>query len=622
VTPEQESHRIRESQDLLKRLSILLTEGDAPAVDIISETLVKAELMVAEASRNPTDPQTRRTLEDINALLASARQLGRNKGIADRLQRISIESEKALKENRGPGVSEMTKEANQNVVEFMNNWRPLFILMTGSREFRQLLLDGIRISRNVIYSYGYDISHETGQKFVEGASAKDIAVTAKDMAQRTGTPELSEEEWNVLQDDVQMLLVILAREPKYREGIERIFSLLDQFQRGIGQIPDPAAAAPQDIHLRRVVAETEDLVASFSGRDTLERFKYHLRNLILLIQRNPKLHAYLMELKVFILKAKSEDEVRSEAFKHQSRDLAYRGREYMRELREHDDMEQFLNSGSDLIDNIKNDEFLQVLRQHAGVVQSDLSYTDTQGNLKVDTDMLSKLQTAILPVLAESLKYIPIPKIHSEDKTQEFWLDNVVLCSYDILPENIRFHLESDTEISIRDIELKNTFTYLVISLKQLRTELKDLEFFYKKKTFPTFEERGRVTFRIKGAEGGRLVFTYKLAQDQNDTTPRIKEGYASFDISDMSIEFDKKSLNHPVMMPMMTKIFKTQIRRMIEKQVEENLNTYMEKLGTLITSSITQMNRPFLSGIEKARQAVKNIQLSQIYEQRKEIME
>jgi len=623
VSAEQESHRLREAQDLLHHLQGLLMGGETPATDVLSNALQKAEGLISQiALSSDMDSQTRKTFEDINALLVAARQLGRNKLIADRLQKISEESQKALQEVRGPEVSAAAKEATQNLNDFINNWRPLFYLLMSSRDFRQLILDSIRVSKRVIYRYTDDISDETSKKFVEGAQAKDIAVTAKDMAKQKGVPELSEEEWNTLQDDVQQVLSKLAKEPTYRDGIERIFSLLDTFQRYITQIPvDDAAVVPENIHARRVLDETEDLVASFSGRDNFEQFKYHLRILILQTQKNEKLQSYLNELKVFILKAKSEEVVRTEEFAQQSRDLASRGREIMREWREQEDLNRFFDSGRDMIDNIKNDEFLQILRHHAGVVQSDLSFVDTQGNVQVDTDLLSKLQSALLPVLADALKYIPVPKIQSKENDQEFWLDNVVLCSYDILPENIRFHLEADSEISIRDIEMKSNRTFLVIQLNKLRTELKDIEFYYKKKTFPSFEDRGRVTFRIKG-EGSRLAFTYKLQQEPQDTMPKIKEGNVSFDISNLDIEFDKTTLQHPVMIPMLTSLFKTQIKNQIEKQVENNLNGFIGKLGEMITSSLTVMNRPFMSGIERARKAVKSTPLAQVYEKRREIME
>jgi hypothetical protein len=331
------------------------------------------------------------------------------------------------------------------------------------------------------------------------------------------------------------------------------------FQKTLVQQPLPSTV-PQDSNSQNLVKETEELVASFSGRTTLEQFKSHLRNLVFQIQKNDKLHTFLSELKHFILTTKSEEEIRSEDFRIQSRSLAYRGRELLREIRDQVDLEGFLNATDNMIDNIKNDEFLHLLRQQAGIVRSDLSFTDPQGKPQVNTDMLTSLRSALLPSLAETLKYIPLPKIHKIDSEKEFWLDNVVLCSYDILPPDIRFHIESDSAFSFRAVETEGTRTHLVIQLDKFLTELKDMEFYYRKKTFPEFEDHGKVTFRITG-NGAKLTFTYNLRQGPEDTLPRIREGFASFDISDMDIEFDKSTLRHPHMVPMLSQVWKMQIR-------------------------------------------------------------
>jgi hypothetical protein len=294
----------------------------------------------------------------------------------------------------------------------------------------------------------------------------------------------------------------------------------------------------------------------------------------------------------------------------------------VRELKDKDDLRAFFNAAEDMVDNIKNDEFLQILRYHAGIVRSDLTYVDTDGQVHVDTDVLSKLQVTLLPILAESLKYIPLPRIHSEDKSSEFTLDNIVFCSYDIIPENIKFQLEGD--MSMRDIDGKGSRTYLVITLDKLLTELKDMEFSYHKKTFPKFKDQGRVTFRLRG-KGAKLILTYILIQDTKDNVHvRIRDGFADLDISEMDIEFDKETLTHSKMLPFLTKMFKTQIRKQIEKAAERSLTEYMSKFGDLITTSLSQMNRPtpFLSGLEAAKKVVKSTQIPQVMEKRREKLE
>jgi hypothetical protein len=619
LSPGQDPLRMREAQQLLQRLQSILIEGQTPGTELVSDTIMKSEEILNKLSTQPDlDWQTRKTIEDISMLLLSARRLGRNKGVADRLQRIADETQKAYAANRGSGV-EMSDVA-KDTLEWVSNWRPLFYLFSSSRDFRKLILDTTKIVRSIAYRYAF--TDENAQRFKEGEHVKEIAKDVKDDlkedVKEQGTPDMSDDEWERLQEDVQRVLCLLVREPSYRQGVERLFALLDLFQKSIAELP--TNALPEDIHIRRAVVGTEELVASFSGRETLDEFKYHLRNFIMKIKQNQNLYGYLIELKEFILKAKSEEEIRSNEFKEQSKELAKRGRNLMREFKE-EDLNPLLQVVDEMVENIKNDEFLRVLRHQAGVVQSDLSFIDSEGTIQIDMDMLSKLQSVLLPVLADALKYIPVPRIYSCDKNREFWLDKIVLCSYDIIPENIRFHLESDSELSLRDIELKETQTILVIELNRLLTEIKNVEFFYHKKTFPELEDSGFVTFRERG-QGSRLVITYNVVQGPEDKLPRIVEGKATFDISNLEIEFDTNTLSHPVLVPMLTSMFKLQIKQQIEHQVEKNLTNWMNNLGDMITNAVAQTNRPFMSGWEAARKAIKSSHLAQVYENRREKLE
>jgi len=300
-----------------------------------------------------------------------------------------------------------------------------------------------------------------------------------------------------------------------------------------------------------------------------------------------------------------------------SRDLVQRGRFLLNQFKGENDLELFLRSADEIMQNFKNDEFLKLLRQQAGIVQSDLSYIDSEGIVQVDRDMLLKLQTVLLPVLTDAFKYIPLPRIHTADSSREFWLDNIILSTNDINPENIRVHLETDSEVNLVDAPLKGTHTYLVIQLDPLLTELKDVEFYYRKKGLIEMEDSGRVTFRLKG-RGARLTLIYNVLQDPKDNIPRLMYGNASFDIHEIDIDFDMSTLKHDVLIPMLTVIFKTQIKHQIEQQVENNLTTFVNKLGDMMTSSIAQVNRPVLSGFEAARNVVK----SSVLENRKEKLE
>jgi hypothetical protein len=601
IPPEHNPIRLNKARDLIAlfgELKTALQEDAGLSKDILIETLQKAEEFIHQASNNTyVDAETRRMLEDLKSLMSTSRALTENKNITDRLLNIQKEAEQAIEALKSPELDRATTETAKDIKEFVTNWRSLFYLITSSRDFRIFLLDSINIAKGIVY--GYTGREEYSEKSVE----------------RKRLPELSEAEWDRFQSDVRRILELIAKESIYREGISRIFFLLDLFVQSMRK--EPIAAG---IHLAGVAAETEGLVACFSGRETLDHFKAHLRNLILLINKNEPLKLYLSELKTFVLKFRSEEETKSEQFRKESKMMAGRGRELMRDLSEEEDLKHFLQACDDVITNIKNDEFLEVLRKQAGIVQSELTFVDTQGQTQVDTQSILKLQSALLPVLVDALKFIPVPKIDVNDSEKEFWLDNVVLCSYDIIPQHIRFHIQSTSDVDVPTVELKS-HTYLVIELSNMRTEIKDVEFFFSKKTFPHFEEHGKATFRIKG-QGAKLTFTFSLDQTPDDILPKITRGHASLDISDMAIDFDLSTLKHDILLPMITKMFKVIIEQQIEREVEKNLSGFVQKLGDLIMKSLHDINKPLLSGIEQAKTAVKQSPITQDINSRREKLE
>jgi len=325
----------------------------------------------------------------------------------------------------------------------------------------------------------------------------------------------------------------------------------------------------------------------------------------------------------FFLDTKNANLIRdnNEEFKRRSRELATRGHELVTEFKHGDDLNEFLDRTQEMLDNIRNDEFITVLRHYAGLVAEDLSYTDTEGNTRLDMEAIGKLRNVIGPVLAESFKYIPIPRIERSDEKREYWVDNIVVCGYDVLPDNIRFQIESDSEVSLRDIELKRSNTRLIMTLKNIRTELKNLDFFYERKTFPSITDGGRATLRL-GGDGATLTLIFNVLQGPNDPSPRLDEGEVHFNIHQLDILYDKGTLKHDILVPFMTNMWKQQIRLEIEREVEKSIFNLMKPIGEQLTNTLGQINRPILSGVSQVRGVIKGTEVGQVYERRREKLE
>jgi len=233
--------------------------------------------------------------------------------------------------------------------------------------------------------------------------------------------------------------------------------------------------------------------------------------------------------------------------------------------------------------------------------------------------MLVKLQAVLIPVLAENFQKIHIPRIENSDPKMDFWLDNIVLCGYDILPDNVKFHVERDTEVSIREFDTKGSHTRLVVHLDKLRTEVKNIEFYFKKKSFPSLSDSGIVTIRIP--ENGAHLSVYFTIEDRpGETHPRLTEGYADFSIQKLDIEFDKSTLKHDVLLPMVTGLGKPVIKSRIEKAVETNITNAMKQLGDRLTLALGELNRQSVIG--NVRDSIKTSIPAQVFQQRREKLE
>jgi len=446
----------------------------------------------------------------------------------------------------------------------VENWRPLFQLLFYTSEFRVLLVDTLKILRQVLLRHQEGLGDYAEQKFVEGASPAAIAKTVtKEIKDSFQTPEgelqveITDDEWDQLNDNIARVFVTLSRQPSYRDGIQRMFNLLDLLRDQLTTARVEASATVQP-HARRAQVETEELIAKFAGREALDDFIESLCRLVEKTINDEQTKEYLRELREFILD--TGEHIHEEEFKRRSKELASRGRQLVQDKKYEDELNHLFDCANTLMENIQNDEFVTVLRHHAGLVADDLSYLDTEGRVQVDTEMLGKLRSVIVPVLAETLKYIPIPRIEDSNDNRDYWFDNIILCGYDVIPNNIRFQIESDSEVSLRDVETQKSSTKMIITLKEIRTELKNMDFFYHKKTFPEMTEQGRVTLRLTG-DGATLKMIFQVKQGPEDKVPKLGEGEVHFQIHTMDIEFDKESLKHDILVPMLTGMMKNQIQ-------------------------------------------------------------
>jgi len=227
------------------------------------------------------------------------------------------------------------------------------------------------------------------------------------------------------------------------------------------------------------------------------------------------------------------------------------------------------------------------------------------------------MQKALIPVLADALKYIPIPPIRVSNSKMDLEVADLVLCGYDIIPENITLKMESESHFHIQDLETVNSRTKLVLTLQNIRSQVKDVWFYFKRKTFPAIHDEGRVTISLTG-RGATLNASFLIIQGDNDTAPVFKSADVDFDIDGLHIDWDKTTIHHDVLLPMATTLFKAQVVRMIERAVEDKLKAVMTIVGRQLSESISPR---FSSAMDKVRNSLVTADTHKVIRSRHEML-
>jgi hypothetical protein len=633
---EQEKRKMDAAQDALQ--SAMATDPTRIGTREIGDVLTNAEQTLASKAERAPDYQTQKVVEDLSKLVGAAQEVVVEKDLGDRIQRIAKEAELAKREQEGLAkdntlVGTLTSDKPRRQVRTMaNNIVPLLKLVISSYEFRQLVVDFVKVSQRVLLrtTEQADVGSQLESQWLHGRNPAEIA---KDVASRTKesvqTEEgkidipISDEEVTALTDDFLELLAILARDERYRDGITWLFDIFDTVYDESHSVAQEAKESVQQPHTQKLQEETKDLISQFTGRETLDRFIDNFYNMIDRLRQDQEWRTYFSDLRHFILDTKNPESLQTEEFRQKTRDLAERGRALMDRMRDDHTVDNFFNSANELLDNLKNEEFIGMLRERAGILYQDLTYVDTQGNRQLDTKLLTNIRKFVVPMLADALKYIPIPPIQDSNSKREYIVENIVLCGYDIVPENISVHLVMDSSVNLKEVETERGRTELVISLRNFRTELKDVHFYFKRKVFPELEDSGRVTVQL-GGKGATLTMTFQIDYVPEESMTKFSGSKVDMYIDDMDFNFDRSSIKHDIFLPMVTSLFKRTIIHSIKRNVEKGLAGLINDLGYSLTKSMaeSETRKRFQNQLDWMAGTMKKEDFGRIYQQRVQKLE
>jgi hypothetical protein len=287
------------------------------------------------------------------------------------------------------------------------------------------------------------------------------------------------------------------------------------------------------------------------------------------------------------------------------------------ELKNHDDFNEAIEEAKAIFESVKNDPDVKSFNDKAAKFFGHFTYTDAKGNRQFNRDLVNELRTFVVPMLMKQLEHIPIPPIEDRNENFDSRIENITLSGYDIIPDHVKFYMDSEFDFNVNKLEAEKGCTTALLKITNMRTKIPGIKYWINKKSFPSIEDHGIANVTIGGR--GADLRVYLQIENLFGSEPTFTFSKVKFTIDTFTIDIIKTE--HTIITPILTSLWKNQIKRTIEEQVEkritdtaknmeEGLNNMMAKyspsqLADIAAGKISEAGNTFLS---KAQELKENI--------------
>lgn len=283
---------------------------------------------------------------------------------------------------------------------------------------------------------------------------------------------------------------------------------------------------------------------------------------------------------------------------------------------------RLLDETNDFLYALINDEATLRLRTSVQRVIKDL-FLDSEGRFVLKPDLYVQLRKAFMPIVREQLANIGVSHIEEHNDEIDFSLSNIIIDANDISPD--QFDIKNVAEIAVgkgaKDgAELHMEFR---ISAKGATCTVRDVNFYYKKHTFPKLKDSG-----ILDASLTRNGLSFDIDVDfDTDATGlrnlgrrdaavrnhRRDRDHSMFRVKSCRVDIDKLNLNfreakHETLYKICKPIIVSKATKAMSHAIEEQLRHIVDELDraaiqardqTLATLEKTGVNDRVIRGTE-----------------------
>ncbi|KAI0954376.1 hypothetical protein AcV7_007628 [Taiwanofungus camphoratus] len=197
---------------------------------------------------------------------------------------------------------------------------------------------------------------------------------------------------------------------------------------------------------------------------------------------------------------------------------------------------------------------------------------DSEGSLKFKPELWMDIRKVILPSIIDRVGYIPIPRIEYTDDSLDLVIENLALSGRNLFPNVISMEAHNFIRFSPYNAITDEGRHEFILTLGQIQADMRDVAFYFKKKTgFPKLSDSGLADVLL-GGEG--LTVTAHVASAGKDSSSvfKVKNVHVKVGTLKFSIRDSKHDMLYKTLKPLATGLVKRQLQKAITEAVTTGL--------------------------------------------------
>ncbi|KZT08513.1 uncharacterized protein LAESUDRAFT_724022 [Laetiporus sulphureus 93-53] len=186
---------------------------------------------------------------------------------------------------------------------------------------------------------------------------------------------------------------------------------------------------------------------------------------------------------------------------------------------------------------------------------------DSEGSLKYKPELWKDIRNVVVPNLVENIGYIPIPRIEYTDDSLDLVLENLALSGKNVFPNIISLDVRNFMKFSPYNVIGDEQHHEFTLTLGQIQADLRDVAFYYHKKTgMPKMSDSGLADLLLGGTG---LTITAHLATAHDPASVfAVKDVQVKVHTLKFAVRDSKHDVLYKTLAPLATSLVKKQLQK------------------------------------------------------------